>query len=138
MSASVSAISEGLKVRLATINGVRAFSYQPPQLNPPMAYPVLNSATYHQTMGMGGSVTSFDFTIFVIVGRWVDRTAHAALDGFLSPTGSSSIMAALEGDKTLGGACSDLMVSSSANITALEQDDAEFLQVSFSVTVVAQ
>jgi hypothetical protein len=138
MPASVLAISEGLKVRLATISGVRAYSYQPEQLNPPFAYPVLNTATYHQTMGMGNSVTSFDFTIYVVVGRWIDRTAHAALDGFLSPTGSTSIMAALEGDRTLGGACSDLTVSSSANISALEQDDAEFLQVSISVTIVAQ
>jgi hypothetical protein len=137
VSASVLAISEGLKARLATISGVRAYSYQPEQLNPPFAFPVLNSANYHQTMG-GTSLTSFDFTITVVVGRWVDRTAHAALDGFLSPTGSTSILAALESDLTLGGACSNLIVTSSANISALEQDDAEFLQVSFSVTVVAQ
>lgn len=133
--ASVSAIAEGLKNRLATISGVRAYSYQPEQLNPPFAYPILNGVTYHQTMGMGNAVTQFDWSVYVIVGRWVDRVAITNLDGFLSPTGASSIRAALEGDLTLGGACSDLIVSTAANISALEQDDAEYLQVSFALTI---
>lgn len=133
--ASVSAIADGLKARLATINGLRAYSYQPEQLNPPFAYPVLNGITYHQTMGMGSAVTQFDWSVYVIVGRWVDRVAMVNLDNFLSPTGASSIRAALEGDLTLGGACSDLIVQTSANISALEQDDAEFLQISFGLTI---
>lgn len=135
--ASVSAIASGLQARLATISGVRAYSYQPEQLNPPFAYPVLNTVSYHQTMGMGNAVTQFDWTVYVVVGRWVDRVAMVNLDGFLSPTGATSVRAALEGDLTLGGACQDLIVASSANINALEQDDAEYLQVSFSVTIYA-
>ena len=134
---SVSDIATGLQTRLATISGVRAYSYQPEQLNPPFAYPVLNTVSYHQTMGMGSAMTQFDWTVYVVVGRWVDRVAVTNLDGFLSSTGSSSIRAALEGDLTLGGACQNLVVSSSANISALEQDDAEYLQVSFSVTIYA-
>ncbi len=133
--ASVAAIAEGLKVRLATISGVRAYSYQPEQLNPPFAYPILNGVSYHQTMGMGSAVTQFDWSVYVVVGRWVDRVAMTNLDDFLSPTGAKSIRAALEADRTLGGACSDLVVSTSANISALEQDDAEYLQVSFSLTI---
>lgn len=135
---SVSAIADGLKARLATISGLRAYSYQPEQLNPPFAYPVLNGVTYHQTMGMGNAVTQFDWSVYVVVGRWVDRVAVVNLDNFLSPTGASSIRAALEGDLTLGGACADLIVASSANITALEQDDAEYLQISFSLTIYAE
>lgn len=135
MPSSVGGIADGFKTRLATISGLRAYSYQPEQLNPPFAYPQLNSVTYHRTMGMAAAITQFDWTIYVIVGRWVDRTAHAALDAYLSPTGATSIRAAIEGDLTLGGACQDLMISNSANISALEQDDAEFLQVSFQVTV---
>ena len=54
------------------------------------------------------------------------------------PPIESSIKLALEGDKTLGGACSDLVVNTSANISALEQDDAEYLQISFQVTVFTQ
>jgi hypothetical protein len=134
---SVAAIADGLKARLATISGLRAYSYQPEQLNPPFAYPVLNGVTYHQTMGMGNALTQYDWSVYVIVGRWVDRVAITNLDGFLSPTGATSIRAALEGDLTLGGACQDLIVASSANISALEQEDAEFMQVSYSVTIYA-
>lgn len=134
---SVSAIADGLKARLATISGLRAYSYQPEQLNPPFAYPVLNGVTYHQTMGMGNAVTQYDWSVYVVVGRWVDRVAITNLDGFISPTGATSIRAALEGDLTLGGACQDLIVASSANISALEQEDAEFMQVSYSVTIYA-
>lgn len=134
---SVSDIADGLKARLATISGLRTYSYQPEQLNPPFAYPVLNGVTYHQTMGMGNAVTQYDWSVYVVVGRWVDRVAITNLDGFISPTGATSIRAALEGDLTLGGACQDLIVASSANISALEQDDAEFLQVSYSVTIYA-
>jgi hypothetical protein len=136
--ASVASIADGLKTRLATISGLRAYSYQPEQLNPPFAYPVLNGVTYHQTMGMGNAVTQFDWSVYVIVGRWVDRVAVTNLDGFLSPTGATSIRAALEGNRTLGGACSDLVVATSANISALEQDDAEYMQVSFSLTIYAE
>lgn len=134
---SVDAIANGLKARLATISGLRAYSYQPEQLNPPFGFPVLNSVTYHRTMGMGQAISQYDWTVFVITGRWVDRVAHKRLDDFLSPTGASSIRAALEGDLTLGGVADDLIVASSANISALEQDDAEYLQVSFSVSVYA-
>lgn len=134
---SVSVIADGLKARLATISGLRAYSYQPEQLNPPFAYPVLNGVTYHQTMGMGNAVTQYDWSVYVVVGRWVDRVAITNLDGFISPTGATSIRAALEGDLTLGGACQDLIVASSANISALEQEDAEFMQVSYSVTIYA-
>jgi hypothetical protein len=136
--ASVSAVADGLKARLATVSGLRTFSYQPEQLNPPFAFPQLTSVTYHRTMGKGSAVSTMDFTVVVVVGRWVDRVAHKTLDDYLSPDGAASIKNALEGDKTLGGACSDLIVSSSANINALEQDDAEFLQISFQVTVYTQ
>ena len=135
--ASVSDIASGLQTNLETITGLRAYSYQPEQLNPPFAYPVLNTVSYHQTMGMGGAITQFDWTVYVVVGRWVDRVAMKKLDAFLSPTGTSSIRAAIESDLTLGGACQNLVVASSANISALEQDDAEYLQVSFSVTIYA-
>jgi hypothetical protein len=136
--ATVTAVADGLKARLATISGLRTSSYQPEQLNPPFAFPSLNTVTYNRTMGGGNSVSTMDFTVSVVVGRWVDRVAHTLLDNYLSPNGATSIKLALEGDKTLGGACSDLVVNTSANISALEQDDAEYLQISFQVTVYTQ
>lgn len=133
MPATVSQVAEGIKTRLATISGLRTFSYQPEQLNPPIAYPTLSSIIYHRAFG-GGNVQMV-WIIHVVVGRYTDRTAHALLDDFLSYSGAKSIRAALEGDTTLGGVAASLVVSSSADVSSLQQDGAEFLEIQTTITV---
>jgi hypothetical protein len=133
MPSTISQVGAGLKTRLETITGLRAFSYQPEQLNPPTAFPVLSSVNYHRAFS-GGDVETY-WQIRVIVGRWTDRTAHALLDDFLSFDGAKSIRAAVEGDKTLGGVCQTLVLSSGADITSLSQEGAEFLEIQLSLTV---
>jgi len=133
MSATISQMCSGLATNLATVSGLRTSAYQPEQLNPPCAFPVLNSVTYHAAFGGGDFVA--DFTVYVIVGRWTDRTAQALLDEMLSYSGSKSIRAALESDLTLGGTSSTLVVSSAASISSVNAADAEFLQIQFTVTV---
>ena len=133
MPATVSQVTDGLKARLATVTGLRTFAYQPEQVNPPVAFPVLDSIDYHRAFG-GGDV-QMRFTIIVIVGRYLDRVAHTNLDGFLSFSGATSLRAAIEGDKTLGGVANTLVMDSSLSIGSLAIAEAEFLQVSFSVLV---
>jgi hypothetical protein len=133
MPATVTQVMDGLKTSLGAISGLRSFSYQPDQLNPPMAFPVLNSVSYHRAFN-GGDVV-FNCSIFVIVGRYTDRTADALLDLYLSYSGASSIRAAIEADKTLGGICQTLIVNSSAEVTSLNSADAEFLEIQFKVEV---
>jgi len=133
MAATVSQVATGLANRLATISGLRSSAFQPEQLNPPFAFPTLNRIEYHKAFG-GGDVV-MDWTVNVIVGRYVDRNAFTTLDGFLSYSGSTSIRAAIEGDKTLGGVCQTLVLPSGLNITSLSSADAEFLQIQFQVTV---
>ena len=133
MPATVTQVATGLATNLATITGLRTSAYQPEQLNPPIAYPVLTTVNYHRAF-QGGDVI-MDWIIHVIVGRYTDRTAHAAMDGYLSYSGSSSIRAALESDLTLGGVCQTLVVSSAADIRSLNSADAEFLEIQFTVQV---
>lgn len=133
MPATVSQVATGLANNLATISGLRTSAYQPEQLNPPFAFPTLNRIEYHRAF-QGGDVV-MDWTVNVIVGRYVDRNAFATLDGFLSYSGATSIRAAIEADKTLGGVCQTLVLPSGANITSLSSADAEFLQIQFQVTV---
>lgn len=133
MPATVTQVCEGLRTRLATISGVRAYSYQPEQLNPPMAFPELLQVNYHRAF-QGGDV-EMAFNVHVVVGRWTDRTAFALLDDFLSYDGAKSIRACLEGDKTLGGVCQTLVVTSGADITSTSEGGAEFLEVQMTVTV---
>jgi hypothetical protein len=76
-----------------------------------------------------------DWTVFVIVGRYLDRTAHASLDDYLSYSGAKSVRAAIEGDPTLGGVCSTLIVRSGADITSLDAGGAQFLVIQMQVEV---
>lgn len=133
MPATISQVATGLQTRLATISGLRTFSYQPEQENPPFAYPEINSVDYHRAFS-GGDVV-MNWTIYVVVGRWLDRTAHAALDDYLSYSGAKSIRAAIEADQTLGGVCSTLIVRSGADITSLDANGAQFLVIQLQVEV---
>jgi len=133
MPATVSQVADGIKVRLATVSGLRTFSYQPEQLNPPVAFPVLESVEYHRAFG-GGDV-QMRWQIFVIVGRYLDRVAHSNLDGFLSYSGATSLRAAIEGDKTLGGVVNTLVLDSGMSIGSLTVAEADFLQVQCSLLV---
>lgn len=133
MPATVSQVANGLKARLATISGLRTFAFQPEQENPPFGYPQINSINYHRAFS-GGDVV-MDFTVFVVVGRYLDRTAHAQLDDFLSFSGAKSVRAAIEADSTLGGVCSTLIVRSGADITSLDAGGAQFLVIQMQVEV---
>lgn len=133
MPATVSQVAEGLRARLATVSGLRTFSYQPEQVNPPVAFPVLESVEYHGAFN-GGDVR-MRFMVFVIVGRYLDRVAHSNLDGYLSYDGATSLRAAIEGDRTLGGVAQTLIMETGMNVNALTVAEADYLQVSFSVRV---
>ncbi|NDE97103.1 MAG: hypothetical protein EB034_02310 [Verrucomicrobia bacterium] len=133
MPATVSQVANGLKARLATISGLRTFSYQPEQVNPPVAFPILESVEYHRAFG-GGDV-QMRFTVMTVVGRYLDRVAHTNLDGYLSYSGATSLRAAIEGDPTLGGVAQTLVLDSGAAVGSLTVAEADFLSVSFSVLV---
>lgn len=133
MAATATQVLTGLRNRLSLISGLRTFFYQPPQINPPIAFPIINQVNYHRAMG--GGLVVYDCVVYVIVGRYTDDRANADLDGFLAFTGAKSIRQALEGDETLGGVAQSLTVASSTDITSVSQGDAEFLQIATQVTV---
>lgn len=133
MAATVSQVATGIRNRLATISGLRVFNYQPEQVNPPIGFPVLNQIRYHGAYS--GGMVEMDWSIVVVTGRWLDRTAHTALDGYLSYSGATSIRAAIEADKTLGGIVDTVVVPTGANISSMSANDAEFLRVEMALTV---
>jgi hypothetical protein len=132
---TVSQIKTGLAANLATVSGLRAYAYQPDNVNTPFAWPLLDSIQYNGAMG-GGLITH-RFTISVVVGRSAERTAQTLLDGYLSYAGAISIRQAIESDRTLGGVVQDLIVESASNISTLEANDATYLAIDFVVTVYA-
>jgi hypothetical protein len=132
---TVSQIKTGLAANLATVSGLRAYAYQPDNVNTPFAWPLLDSIQYNGAMG-GGLITH-KFTVSVVVGRSAERTAQSLLDGYLSYKGATSIRQAIESDRTLGGVVQDLIVESANNISTLEANDTTYLAIDFVVTVYA-
>lgn len=103
-------VRAGLGTALDTITGLRAFDYVPDSLSPPAAVVEPLEIDYDEAMRRGLDV--YRAYILVIVGRMSDRSSQDRLDAYVTGSGSSSIKAALESDKTLGGACSTLQVTS--------------------------
>lgn len=103
-------VRAGLGTALDTITGLRAFDYVPDSLSPPAAVVEPLEIDYDEAMRRGLDV--YRAYILVIVGRMSDRSSQDRLDAYVAGSGSSSVKAALESDKTLGGACSTLQVTS--------------------------
>lgn len=136
MPATVSQVKDGLKARIETVSGLRAFDYQPDQVNPPFAWPTLDEIRFHQTGFATGGVV-MDFTITLVVHRQSERVAQDALDQYMSWDGVKSLRSAIEADRTLGGVCEDLIVTSAGNFTNIDANDTLYLTVDFKVTVYA-
>ena len=135
MSATVTQIKQGIATALATIPGLRSYAVQPDNLNPPFAWPMLDTVTYNGAM-RGGLITHV-YTVTVVVGRAAERTAQNALDGYVSYDSATSIRAALEADRSLGGVVQNLLVESANNISTTEGNDTTYLRVDFRVVVYA-
>jgi len=133
MTATITQVKQGLATRLATINGLRAFAYQPDQLNPPMALPTLDNVLYHKTMKT--ALTEMTFTVTLIVCKADSRAAQSQVDPYISATGSQSVRVAIEGDPTLGGVVDSLIVNSAGGFQIISAEDGDYLATDFNLTV---
>ena len=131
---SISQIRTRLATNLATISGLRTAAEIPDLPNPPIAVVSLNSVTYDGAYAKG--MTTYNFSITVIVGRVAEREAQRKLDAYIS-TGASSIKSAVESDKTLGGYAYDCRVVSMDSVGSLTVSDTTYLAADFTVTVIA-
>lgn len=109
MASTIEQIMLGLEARLATISGLRVSEITPDQINPPQAIVGVPAIPqYHATMAMGHFTLDLSVTLLVSVA--LDRVGQLRLAGYANPTGATSIRAAIETDKTLGGRVSDCYV----------------------------
>ncbi len=109
MASTIAQVMQGLETRLATITGLRVNDVIPDQVNPPAAFVGVPAIPSYR-IAMGRSKYTIAPTITVLVSAAWDRAGQLALAGYANPTGSTSIIAAIEGDKTLGGVVDDCVV----------------------------
>ena len=133
--ATMTELRSGLATRLATISGLRASATIPDNPIPPQAVVFPETITYDTAFGRGSD--DYTFSVLVIVGRVADRAAQRNLDAYCNGSGATSIKAAIEGDRTLGGVAMDCRVTQMQNQGSLSIGDITYLTATFSVTVIA-
>lgn len=132
MSTTVATLRAGLAANLATITGLRVSAYVPDLIEPPMA--VVNAPTIRYDTAFQRGSDEYTFTVDVYVGRQVVKNAQKLLDAYIDP---SSVKAALETDRTLGGAAMDSRVTGMTSYRAEDVGETPLLAASFEVMVVA-
>jgi len=125
----------GLANRLATITGLRSSAYIPDNPQPPVAVVMPGRIQYDTAFGRGSD--EYQFTIMLIVGRVADRASQTNLDAYCASSGSTSVKAAVEGDRTLGEKALDCRVTEMTNQGSLAIGDVTYHTAEFSVTVIA-
>jgi hypothetical protein len=133
---TVTELRTGIANNLATVSGLRTTPTVPDQINPPIAVVVPTSISYDIAFARSGG-DEYEFVITVIVGRVDERTAQNRLDAYCSGSGASSIKAAVESDKTLGGKAFDCRVTDLRNYTQVTVGDANYLAAEFVCQVYA-
>lgn len=125
-------IRDGMRDRLATVQGLQAFDVMPATLPDRNVAVVLPGDPLFQPAGHRGKV-SVAIRVVVRCTRATVKDAQDALDALIWPGGG--VIAAVEGDPTLGGAVDDCAYVRVTNYGAVEgkpgsvQAEVEFVGV---------
>ncbi len=128
MGATLAEIREQIAANLDAAYGmtVQTSAYQLEQITPPTLQVLgLDSVNYDTAFGRG--VDDWTITLQGMVGPTLDRGAQAILDGWLNGSGSLSVKAAVEADRTLGGKVFDSEVMSAGNYRQIKLTDGTVL-----------
>lgn len=132
-----STVRTNLKTALTAISGLRVFDYVPDSTNIPTnnAFAIVGqlSMNYDYTLNRGFDTATCQ--IIVVVGRMSEKDGQARLDGLLASSGSTSIKAAVEADKTLSGAVQTLRVVSASPGT-ITSANIDYLSYQYSVELI--
>ncbi len=133
-----STVRTNMKTALQAVTGLRVLDTLPDSANIPtngaLAVVGMLDITYDFTLNRG--FDSATLSVLVIVGRMSESAAQNRLDGYLQSTGNtSSIKAAIEADKTLGGAVQTLRVTQAVSGT-ITVANIDYLSYRYEVTLI--
>jgi len=132
---SLSDIRTGLATNLGTISGLRTSAFVPDEPKPPIAIIFPDNISFDTAFARG--LDTYTFSVQLIVSKISDRNAQSNLDAYCNPDGDSSVKAAIESDRTLGGLIQDLRVTEVRDYRAATINENTYLTVTFVVTVYA-
>ncbi len=131
--ADFSAIRDGIQTRIETITGLRAYSVWPDTVNAPAVLVKPLRWGYRRAIG-NVNQAAFELLVIVSMGAGLAR-AQAALDAYLDDTGVTSIKAAIEGGKTLGGIVDTLVVDGWRDYDSYEINGVDYLGAKINLEV---
>ncbi len=127
-----SQVRDGLKTRLQTITGLRAYDLIPDTVVPPCA--VVGQLDFTFDIDNARGLDQAQVDVLVIVQRFSERAGQDKLDSYLAGSGSTSIKAAIEGDRTLGGTVNTLRVTG-AEAGTYDSQGVTFLSYRYRITI---
>lgn len=125
-------VQTGLANALENIVGLRVYDFPSDRVETPAAVLSLPETSYDVTLG--GRSDEWTFPLWVLVAKADDRAAYGEMVDYLEAEGSKSIRAAVEVDRTLGGACDTVAVVRARPLFATIAGT-EFLAVEFTLEV---
>jgi hypothetical protein len=131
---TIQTIRQGIANNLASIAGLRSSWFVPDNPTPPIAIVVPERVDFDTAMRRG--LDTYTFRVLVIAQRASERNAQSTLDTFCDPTGATSVKAAIESDRTLGGTANDCRVTDLTDYGPLTVGETQYLAATFSVTVI--
>ncbi len=129
-------VRSGLKTRLETVSGLVPYDRIPKTIQPPCAIVWPTGARYEWVMG-SSLKARYQFNILILVQDTESNSAQTRLDDYLSPSGSSSIVAGLLGDDTLGGVSEFVDVDGFTDYAPHIINDMTYLGATIQMSVVA-
>ena len=127
-----SQVRDGLKTRLQTITGLRAYDLIPDTVVPPCA--VVGQLDFTFDIDNARGLDQAQVDVLVIVQRFSERAGQDKLDDYLAGSGASSIKTAIEGDRTLGGTVNTLRVTG-AEAGTYDSQGVTFLSYRYRITI---
>jgi len=132
---TISALREAIATNLSGIQGLHTLAFVPDNPTPPLACVLPMKIDFDSSFGRG--MDEYTFKVVVIAARASERSAQSTLDGYCNPSGATSIKAALQSDKTLGGNAFDLRVTELSDYGPLSIGETQYMAATFNVTVIA-
>jgi hypothetical protein len=134
---SIETIGSGLKTRLDTITGLRVFAPNelPEALNePPVAVILPGEVRYHSDF-----VANYEcvFRVILLVTTQDSPTAFDSIIPYIETSGTYSVLAAIEADRTLSSTCDDVKVVRNLGITTTTWGGIGYLSTEFEVVAYA-
>lgn len=133
----VTAVFQGLADAADTIDGLRCHAFMPDSISPPTFYVVELEIAFDATFQRG--MDDFNpITCRLLTSRATDRTGQKQLEQFMKGTGPLSVKAAIEADRTLGGACDSLQVTGVRGMGQYEHGTETYYGADFLVRVIGR